>query len=627
MTQRGTTRTLRLLWLACAGLLPAWALAQPLAQPAAPARFEIELQAAPELRAFLLPHLALQHFRTLPDLDSAELARLLALAPENLRELLGTLGHFSPQIEVGLQAAADPAAAPLGTVTIRVDAGPPTRIASSQVYFMGAIADAPEAAEQRAAIVRQATLPAGTVFTQAGWDAAKIAAVRDLTAQRFPAGRIDNSLADIDAASHSAHLHIALDSGPLVRIGAVRVQGAQRYDPLLVEHLVRLAGLRAGSEYQLELMQAAQQRVAASGYFDSVFVQLDLSGDPQAMPVLVQVREHPRQKLVLGAGLSTDNGARLSLEHTHHRVPGLGWRALSKIELEQRNQTLASEWSAPVDARGWRWMVAAQAQRQQDGYVSTTSQRLRAGRSQNGTHLERSFFLQADRAQAVNRAPIDPAAAPAELSLSAHYAWTRRRFVDLPAPERGDGLGVELSAGSTLQQDRKPFVRAHVRWLGIWPLDQAGATPDPAATPTAALLRGSRLVLRLQAGALWARPDAPVPATQLFLSGGGQTVRGYRLREIGVPQADGSVSPGRYLALASLEWQRPIWRHGVRSAWEHVLFLDSGAVANQPGQLRPRWGLGSGLRYNSPVGPLQVDLAYGADARRLRLHLNVGFTF
>ena len=57
------------------------------------------------------------------------------------------------------------------------------------------------------------------------------------------------------------------------------------------------------------------------------------------------------------------------------------------------------------------------------------------------------------------------------------------------------------------------------------------------------------------------------------------------------------------------------------------LFMDAGAVADQPGNLRLQWGVGAGLRYNSPVGPLQVDLPYGLDSKRLRLHLNVGFAF
>jgi len=43
--------------------------------------------------------------------------------------------------------------------------------------------------------------------------------------------------------------------------------------------------------------------------------------------------------------------------------------------------------------------------------------------------------------------------------------------------------------------------------------------------------------------------------------------------------------------------------------------------------LQAKIGVGLGARYNSPVGPLQMDLAYGLDAKRFRIHLNVGFTF
>ena len=66
---------------------------------------------------------------------------------------------------------------------------------------------------------------------------------------------------------------------------------------------------------------------------------------------------------------------------------------------------------------------------------------------------------------------------------------------------------------------------------------------------------------------------------------------------------------------------------GRISDWESAVFLDAGAVADRPGQFDAKVGIGAGVRWCSPVGPLQIDLAYGLDARRLRLHLNVGFTF
>ena len=55
--------------------------------------------------------------------------------------------------------------------------------------------------------------------------------------------------------------------------------------------------------------------------------------------------------------------------------------------------------------------------------------------------------------------------------------------------------------------------------------------------------------------------------------------------------------------------------------------LDGGSVADRPGDFKAKIGIGAGARWKSPIGPLQTDLAYGVAAKRLRLHLTVGFTF
>jgi translocation and assembly module TamA len=170
----------------------------------------------------------------------------------------------------------------------------------------------------------------------------------------------------------------------------------------------------------------------------------------------------------------------------------------------------------------------------------------------------------------------------------------------------------------TLGSDRVPFGRVLTRWHHFWPLGNSRSAPD---------LRAGRLSLRAQAGVVLAKKEASLPSTQLFLAGGDNSVRGYGLNDIGTRLADGQVSAGRYLALGSLEWQRPITRNGLLTAWEGVLFVDAGAVADQPADLQAKVGLGAGVRWKTPVGPLQIDLAYGVAVQQLRLHLNLGFVF
>ena len=584
--------------------------ASPAATPAA--AFQLDIDAPEEIRQLLAQHLELLRYRELTDLSDSELTRLLSAAQQNAQELVATLGYFAPDIQIALQPAANPSS-PRG-VTLRVAPGEPTLVREVAVEFIGEIANDPLPLSQRQEIADNWLLPPGLRFTQAGWDQAKQQVLRELTTQRFPTGRISSSLADIDPETHSARLAVTLDSGPAYRLGELLVSGTQRYDPHMV---TRLARLRPGQNYEQTALVEAQQRLGDSGYFESAFVALDTAGDPQAAPVQVQLREAKLQKLVLGIGASTDSGARLSAEHTHHQVPGIGWRAVSKFSIDRNTSALGSELTAPPDADNWRWAVSALVQKQPLGSFDVTSQRLRTGRSQSGEQIDRNYYLQYDRARTAAAEASAPVVAEA---LSANYAFTVRHFDSLPFPSRGWGLGVEVGGGSTLGSQQEPYSRLLLRGLSYLPL---GSHSDTGLTER----RAGRLAIRAEAGAVLAKEGIALPSTQLFLSGGDTSVRGYRLHELGVLQPDGQISPGRYLSTGSIEWQRPISRNGRLTDWEGTLFLDAGAVADQASELRAKVGVGVGARWRSPVGPLQIDLAYGVDVQRFRLHLNVGFSF
>ncbi|MGB2881069.1 MAG: BamA/TamA family outer membrane protein, partial [Rhodoferax sp.] len=187
-------------------------------------------------------------------------------------------------------------------------------------------------------------------------------------------------------------------------------------------------------------------------------------------------------------------------------------------------------------------------------------------------------------------------------------------------PTKGWGLGVQVGGGTTLGIQNDPYGRVMARWIGIAPL---GVQAD--STQTA--LRVGRLALRAEAGAVLAKDGVALPSTQLFLVGGDNSVRGYGYRSLGITLPDGQTTAGRYLATGSVEWQRPIISNGLLTDWESTVFIDAGAVADRPADLRAKVGVGVGVRWKSPVGPLQIDLAYGVAVERLRLHVNVGFNF
>ncbi len=588
------------------------------AQPVAADRatgdvFSLEVRGPDKVRDYLSQNLEIQRYKQIRDLGATELSRLMVAAESNARELLATLGYFTPTLTLELKET--PGAKTPREVVVTVEPGEQTRVGAVDIGFNGAITrpDDRAAALQQEAIRSAWTLRTGQPFTQSGWDNAKTVGLRNLTAKRYATASVGNSRAEVDADRGEAKLGVIYESGPAYRFGQVRVNGAERY---AADGARRIARVPTGTDYDQQKLLDAQQRLASSGYYDSVFLTLDTDGtDPEAAPVIAQVREAPLQKVVLGVGFTTDGGPRVSLDHVHNQMPLLGWRAVSKLSIDRVTQSLGTEWNSIPDDNGWRKFGSGLLKRENAGTYDVDSGRVRGGIAKLGDRIERSYFLQYDYSQ--NRGDNAP---PSAAALSVNWGWTGRYFDDLTAPTRGQGLALELGLGQTLIGESLPFVRSYARYLGILPIGEVRGTQGGIA-------RNSRLQFRLEGGAVLASDNAKIPSTLMFLTGGDTTVRGYSFQQIGAVRDDGSVVAGRYMNVASVEWQRPIVWNGKLSDFESTAFVDAGSVADSIGALSAKVGVGAGTRWRSPVGPVQADIGYGLDTKKFRLHLRLGFTF
>ncbi len=596
------------------------------AVPSGPPSFSVEVEAPDAVRELLEKHLELVRFSQHPDLRRREVVSLLNASDSNIRDLIGTLGYFSPQIQLELKDTPDSKEAPM-EVTVKVDPGPPTTIRTADIRFSGLNAEETHSDWQRDDIRKNWGLTPGEQFTQSAWGGAKSQGLRSLQAQRFPTASITSSKADIDADIQKADLSIdyapgaAYYFGPLQLSYSTRTEDGEqdvdappRYDP---EGMRRIARLPVGEEYKQTSLLDAQQRLSNSGYFDSVFLTLDTDAAQPGQsevhaPVIAQVREAKLQKWVFGVGASTDTGPRLSVDHIHNRVPGLGWRAVSKLQLDTKNPILSTRLVDLPNEDGWAWFTGAKAEREELGDYNTNSLQLQFGRTKSADRIDRNYYLQYDFTK------LQGTGAPtSSSSITANYGWTGRYFNNPISPTSGFGFAWEVGAGTTLTPEREPFGRVSARWLtliGLGDPDQAGR-------------RQSRLALRAAGGAVIAKDGVDIPATQLFLTGGDTTVRGYRYQSIGVENELGKLISGRYMVTGSVEWQRPITVRGNRSDWEQTVFVDAGSVADKPSQMTVYTGVGTGIRWASPVGPVQADIAYGIKTQQFRLHLRMGFTF
>ncbi len=593
-----------------------------------PPSFALEVQCANSaVRDLLTAHLDLQRYRHLPDLSAAEVDNLMDQATQDASDLLATQGYINPEIALDYIPADEKEKLP--RIVVKVDIGQPTVVTSSRLKFEGHIATAVELPEtiQRRVIRQFWQLRRDQRFSQARWDDAKSRALRDLNAERYLAGRIADSDAQLDADKNEAQLQLTLDSGPIYHFGEPQIQGNVNFEDETVARFLRLP---KGDAYSLNRLLQAQQRLVDTGFFDSVFLYMNPKADPAATPLQVQLSEAKLQKLVLGVGASTNNGGRVSVEHINNISPFFGWRSHIKANLDKRDKHLAADVLSLPSADYWRWSLGASMGREQDEGQSTHSSTLRLGRLQTGENIDRALYAEYNRSRwTVFDAAGTTPSYPTYSAYSANWAWTARHFDSMTYPTEGYGFGLELGAGLAVGNGQKSqtFSRALGRWQSYHPLDDIFPPTDSKWRRQSL----GRLALRAQVGAVVAKKDAPVPAKLLFLTGGDGSVRGYPYRGITARdiwyQGKNYPQPGRYMLVGSAEWQRPIYIDGARSDWESAVFMDTGAVADEAQKLALQTGVGVGARWRSPIGPFQADLAYGVKRKKLRLHLSVGFVF
>jgi translocation and assembly module TamA len=112
-----------------------------------------------------------------------------------------------------------------------------------------------------------------------------------------------------------------------------------------------------------------------------------------------------------------------------------------------------------------------------------------------------------------------------------------------------------------------------------------------------------------------------LPPSQRYFTGGDTSVRGYAYQALGPKDSVGNVIGGRYLAVASLEYEHPLKKN-----WSAAAFVDTGNAFSKSFDEDLKTGVGVGVRWQSPIGPVRIDIAHPLDDRdtRFRVHLRLG---
>lgn len=566
----------------------------PIGAHAAPL-YTVSINGADSLTSLLTEHLEIARRNkdktNVDEMSEDEIRRLVAITPSQIRSLLATEGYFTPSVSSDFDQQSTPWIA-----RFNVTLGPSTRIASVNIQFAG---DIVQKHPQRITELRDAwSLKVDDPFQQGNWDRAKSSLLKGLLNRDYPAASLTQSEARIEPSTNSAALTVVVDSGPAFTFGEIQIDGLKRYSRDMVD---KLNPITPGEPYSQEKLNELQARVQETGYFRSSFATIDVNPDhPNNVVIKLDLSENELKRLSLGIGFSTDGGPRGQLKWMDRHFLGRDWRLESELRGDRDTRVLGGDVYFPTLRNDWRPSVGAH-------YKYTDSAGEINNKFQTGVRLS-SPDKNEEKVWALDfladRQRIGDDFANDREAFFASFTYTRRRVDNLITPSRGYYASLEINGGPAGIVNKESFIRVVGR--GTW--------LSPTYNRFQAVLRG-------QVGQVFGAGSDTVPGDLLFRTGGDQTVRGYAYNTLGVDR-DGAIVGGTNTAVVSAEL---IYK--VTPEWGAAIFTDAGNAANSWDGFRLKHGSGVGARWLSPIGSVNLDLAYGHETGETRLHFSVGYGF
>ena len=519
-----------------------------------------------------------------------------------LTTALESFGYYQPQISItiaghGLDDPDLPEELELlpqsGTAVIKVVITPGPLFHLRHVTLQGAVPDGVAAAF---------TLQPGQPVIAANVLGAGGALLNALQEHGYALAVVDPPLAVEVAGEHAIDVTYHVTAGPRVDLGPITITGLRRMNESFVR---RRLLLRQGQLYQPSKIEAARQDLAGIGVFSGVVVRtapkLDAEGE---LPLTIDVAERKRHAVTFNVAYSTDLGGSVGATWTDRNVfgnaeqlnlsasttglggsdtTGLGYNAtaqLLKPDFLHRDQTLE------FDLGAIKQSLEAYDQTAATAGVILSRKLSKEWTISAGLTGEQEKIVQEEVTRHYTLVAVP---------LSGKYDGTG---LTNPLDDATHGVRAALSVAPTesLAHPEATFVILQGNVSTYIDMADLGLT-QPGRSIVA--VRG--IVASAQGASQF-----DLPPDQRFYAGGSATVRGFKYQSVGPLFADNNPQGGAALDAATIEFRQRVWGN-IGAA----LFVDAGQVSaeNAPFQGTLREGVGTGVRYYTPIGPIRVDVA------------------
>ncbi|MGH1359078.1 MAG: autotransporter assembly complex protein TamA [Burkholderiaceae bacterium] len=567
-----------------------------------PPNYQFEIKAPESLLDSIRTQTFVGRWQRRKDYSESQFEGLAAQLESEVLAILRSKGYFNGKATVT-------ASAEKKHVSLVVRAGARTTVNQMSLDVVGPAKD--DAQVLKFSLSRWA-LPAGSFFDTTVWQSSKRNLIEALHQQGYLRARIQSSKARVDPELTAAALSVTVDSGKRLQFGDLEIVGLERYDLLTVADL---RPFTEGDPYTLDVLLLYQARLRSAGYFKDVLVlpRLDLVEKDESLiqvPIRVELTERESKRAAIGVGYSTDEGPRGQLGLEHRDLFNRNWQLESALVVSAKRQRAFANIKTPYDHNNYFNGFGGRVESEDiEGLVSSSSNTY-IGRGRRIGNIETFLSLQFQtEEQKISPGSDSEGRVFSQKALVLGYSWNLRRLDSTIDPRRGYTISAQLSGARQDWLADQSFVRLYTRAIRFQPM------------PVGSMFEKGTLVLLGELGLVSAESREGIPSENLFRTGGAQTIRGYSYRSLGATDAGATVG-GRYALLGSIEYQ-----HRVSDLYSLATFFDYGNAVDSRKDYVPFAGYGIGARFRTPVGPVNLDLAYGHQARRLRLHFSVGYTF
>jgi len=531
---------------------------------------------------------------SLGDRDEEALLRFSRGAEEQTRKAAQALGYYQARVETEVKPADDkdkPA-----QLIIRVEPGEPVRLRNVTVRI-----DGPASELKVFRIPDSKALRPGEQLNHGTYEDAKRLIQNQASRYGFFAGRFERQRLAVDPQAGVADIELVYQSGPRYRLGAVTFGGDA---PLDNDLLQRMVSFKPGTPYDSELIAELNNDLQSSGYFDSVRVDAaPTAAVGEDIPVDVRLDTRKPRTLGLGLGFSTDVGPRGKANWTRHWVNPQGHSYGWETELSAPRQNVGLWYDIPLDPPLTdKLRFAGGYQNEEISGTDTLSKLLTVGpewhsKLPSGWQRVISLKYQREEYRLGDDSGLSNLLMP---GVSFSYLRSDNRI----DPHNGYRLQFDLQAAKEGLGSDTNLVHGNVLLKGLTTLGKR-----------------HRLLGRVQFGGSATNGyQQNIPPSLRFFAGGDQSVRGYDYQSLSPKNNQGDRIGGRYLVAGSAEYQ-----YSIAEKWRLATFVDQGNSFNSLEFPSLKTGVGIGVRWVSPVGPLRLDLARALDDDGgFRLHFSMG---